>query len=155
MLAVSLVFLSMGAWYRSFGITPEAGLRFVTGPATEARVEPWHSSRQKGELLSFLVGDRRVAYGSGQPGYRPLLAAAQAGATVTVGYGPVSQPFGLRAHAIEVYTISVGSQPIRTYADKIAEEKRGSVSSILFGGAMLAMAIFLLRRPRERLLTPR
>jgi hypothetical protein len=35
------------------------------------------------------------------------------------------------------------------------EEKRGSVSSILFGGALLALAFFLLRRPRERLVTPR
>jgi hypothetical protein len=144
LLAVSLVFLTVGAWYRWSGPALEVGLSFVTGPAKGTRVEPWRSSRQKGEMLSFVVGDRRVSYYSSRPGYRQLVAAAQTGAPITVGYGPVGLPFGLRAHATKLYTISVGGQTIRSYADEIAEDQGGSLSSLVLGGVLLAVALVLL-----------
>jgi hypothetical protein len=148
LLATGLFFVTVGAWYRWFGIAPEAELRFVTGPATDIRVEVTRSSRQEGELLSFRVGERRIAYARGQQGYQQLMAAAKAGEPITVGYGPVGLPFGLRAQAAEVYAISIANQPIRRYGDKVADERSGSMSAMVFGSALLALALFLLRRPR-------
>ncbi len=147
LLALGLLFLSTGVWVRWFGLVPEAGLTFVTGPAREAQVERGHRT---GAHLSFFVREQRVAYNSSLIGYRQLAAAAQAGATITVGYGPVRLPFGLRAHATTLYTISIGSRAIRTYADHVAEEQDASMSAIVFGSALLLTAFFLLRRRRRR-----
>lgn len=146
LLAAGLLFVTMAAWSRWFGMASEAELRLVTGPATDVQVEVTRSSRQKGELLWFRVGERRFGYASGRPGYRDLVAATKTGTPVTVAYGPVKLPFGLRAHAVDVYAIAIASRPIRTYADTIADERNGSTSALVFGGALLALAFFLLRR---------
>jgi hypothetical protein len=148
LLLVGLFFVTVGAWYRWFGIAPEAELRFVTGPATDVRVEVTRSARQEGELLSFGVAERRFTYARGQQGYHQLLAAVQAGESITVGYGPTGLPFGLRARAVDLYTISIAHQPLRRYGDKLADERSGSTSAMVFGSALLALAFFLLRRPR-------
>jgi hypothetical protein len=147
LLATGLLFATVGAWCRWFGIASEAELRFITGSATDVRVEVTRSSRQEGELLSFRVGEQRFTYASGQQGYHQLVAAAKAGESITVGYGPVGLPFGLRAQAVDVYAISIANQPIRRYGDKVADERSGSMSAMVFGGALLALALFLLRRP--------
>ena len=95
------------------------------------------------------MGERRFTYARGQQGYHQLVAAAKAGEPITVAYGPVGLPFGLRAQAVDVYAISIASQPIRRYGDKLADERSGSMSAMALGSALLALALVLLRRPRE------
>lgn len=136
--------MTIGAWYHWFGLLSEGELRTVTGPATDVHVEVTRSSRQQGELLRFRVGDRRFAYASGRPGYRDLLAATQAGTPITVAYGPVGLPFGLRAHAVDAYAIAIADRTIRSYADEIADERRGSLSAMASGGVLLALAFVVL-----------
>jgi hypothetical protein len=151
LLAVGLVFLAVGAWHRWSGITPESELRFVNGPATEVHVEPRRTGRQKSELLSFRVEGQSFTYPSARHGYSQLLAAARTGVPITVAYAPADGVFGPRSNAVEAYAVSLADQPIRTYADQVADEQRGSMSAIVLGGGLLALAFFVLgRRGRKR-----
>lgn len=151
LLAVGLVFLAVGAWHRWSGITPESSLRVVSGPATDVRVEAKRTGRQKSDVLSFRVEGQRFTYPSARQGYAQLLVAARTGAPITVAYAPSDGVFGPRPNAVEAYAISLADQPIRTYADKLADEQRGSMSAIVFGGGLLALAFFVLgRRSRKR-----
>jgi hypothetical protein len=125
---------------RLAGSTPENQLTRAEGVPSDVKLTQL-SGRYgaKTSILTFTIAGYRTEYASDQPGYQAVFSAIKSAKPLCVWVSTRQETLFPRQGLSPLYKLSVGNEPVLTFAEVSAHHSKGARALPIIGSALLGL----------------